>query len=244
MLLYSDNGGTKQLRYYVVTGSSYVVNISANVTLTTDAWSHIALVRSGSASWTLYVNGSSVATSTENASVPDYAANLYVGRYQPAAIGYVNGWIDELRVSKGVARWTSNFIPPTAEYAGLDLDENITASDACSLSRIFALLLSETVTLTDNILKIYAKVFLDNITLSEIVNRSASITKSENCVITGGISKPIPFSPLSDTVVITDAFNVWLDKNTKSVTWTTISGGSTTWTPVSASSNTWTNVGT
>ena len=27
-----------------------------------------------------------------------------------------NGWIDELRVSKGIARWTSNFTPPTAPY--------------------------------------------------------------------------------------------------------------------------------
>ena len=27
-----------------------------------------------------------------------------------------NGWIDELRVSKGIARWTADFTPPTAAY--------------------------------------------------------------------------------------------------------------------------------
>ncbi|MHA1355733.1 MAG: DUF2341 domain-containing protein, partial [Candidatus Heimdallarchaeota archaeon] len=43
---------------------------------------------------------------------------LYVGcRMKPAGIGeYFPGYIDELRVSKGVARWTSNFIPPAGPY--------------------------------------------------------------------------------------------------------------------------------
>jgi hypothetical protein len=29
---------------------------------------------------------------------------------------YTNGWIDEFRFSKGIARWTSNFTPPVSEY--------------------------------------------------------------------------------------------------------------------------------
>ena len=28
----------------------------------------------------------------------------------------LNGWLDEFRISKGIARWTSNFTPPTQEY--------------------------------------------------------------------------------------------------------------------------------
>jgi hypothetical protein len=27
-----------------------------------------------------------------------------------------NGWLDEIRISKGIARWTSNFTPPSAPY--------------------------------------------------------------------------------------------------------------------------------
>jgi len=38
---------------------------------------------------------------------------LYVGRQN---IYYFNGSIDELRISKGKARWTSDFTPPAAEY--------------------------------------------------------------------------------------------------------------------------------
>jgi hypothetical protein len=33
----------------------------------------------------------------------------------------VNGWLDEFRVSKGVARWTSNFTPPTEEYSEFEV---------------------------------------------------------------------------------------------------------------------------
>jgi hypothetical protein len=29
---------------------------------------------------------------------------------------YFNGNLDEIRISKGIARWTSNFTPPSAEY--------------------------------------------------------------------------------------------------------------------------------
>jgi hypothetical protein len=42
---------------------------------------------------------------------------LYIGcRSDPGIIEYFPGYIDELRFSKGVARWTSNFIPPTGPY--------------------------------------------------------------------------------------------------------------------------------
>jgi hypothetical protein len=44
---------------------------------------------------------------------------LRVGSRDPATGSplYFNGWIDEVRISKGIARWTSNFTPPTAPYS-------------------------------------------------------------------------------------------------------------------------------
>jgi hypothetical protein len=44
--------------------------------------------------------------------------NLTIGTYFGTSLNYglLAGFIDELRISKGIARWTSNFTPPTAPY--------------------------------------------------------------------------------------------------------------------------------
>jgi hypothetical protein len=94
---------------------------TATWTPSTNTWYHLAVVRNGSGANTikLYVDGESktLATDTWNkTSIADLADSLFVGRYGTgAAAGYFNGWIDELRVLKGTAVWTSDF------YAGAHL---------------------------------------------------------------------------------------------------------------------------
>ncbi|HED05973.1 MAG TPA: hypothetical protein ENI61_04750, partial [Ignavibacteria bacterium] len=47
--------------------------------------------------------------------LPDYNTLLHIG--DNTMYGHLlNGQTDEFRISKGIARWTSNFTPPTAEY--------------------------------------------------------------------------------------------------------------------------------
>ena len=45
------------------------------------------------------------------------ASGLRIGHQQagPAGYGFI-GYIDELRISKGIARWTTDFDPPTGPY--------------------------------------------------------------------------------------------------------------------------------
>ena len=47
-----------------------------------------------------------------------YASDaLWIGAHGGPIAGWdMNGWLDEIRIVKGVAKWTSNFTPPTAEY--------------------------------------------------------------------------------------------------------------------------------
>jgi RHS repeat-associated protein len=46
---------------------------------------------------------------------------LKVGCHVPGGAGYdMDGWIDEVRVSKGIARWTQDFTPPSAPPAAYD----------------------------------------------------------------------------------------------------------------------------
>jgi hypothetical protein len=65
------------------------------------------------------VNGVSSATLNVTGVTANNSVNkLAIGRLGEYNGFYYNGWIDELRFSKGVARWTSNFTPPTSPYGG------------------------------------------------------------------------------------------------------------------------------
>ena len=77
-------------------------------TVTTNAWNHLAVVRN-SGVMTMYINGSvtSTATNTTSYTVPfKYIGMSYDGRC-------LTGYIDDLRITKGIARYTSAFIAPT-----------------------------------------------------------------------------------------------------------------------------------
>ena len=116
----NNNAGTYRLYFVGVTGGSTYFSLGntardTSPNLTTGAWYHIALVRSGS-SFYWFQNGSQLgATYTDSHSIPDYAAPVIIGCYSGVA-NYFNGWLDEFRVSKGIARWTSNFTPPATPY--------------------------------------------------------------------------------------------------------------------------------
>ena len=89
--------------------------------LTLSAWSHVAASRS-SGTLRLFLSGVNIAqdTFTNNISTGD---PLIIGRrwdYNEAS-KFFNGYIDELRVTKGVARYTTNFVPQTAPFVNLPI---------------------------------------------------------------------------------------------------------------------------
>jgi hypothetical protein len=79
-----------------------------------NAWVHVAAVRNSSTT-TAFVNGLSVGTTTQTPNISQFA---YVGRAADSSVPqFFNGYIDDLRITKGVARYTANFTPPTAPFA-------------------------------------------------------------------------------------------------------------------------------
>lgn len=89
-------------------------NRTAVAALSTNTWYHFALVRNGT-SIVAYHNGTNVDSITSSATLSDNTTALYIGA-QPLGFSW-NGWIEELRISKGIARWTANFTPPTQPYS-------------------------------------------------------------------------------------------------------------------------------
>lgn len=85
-------------------------------TVSTNAWHHVAIVRS-SGTITLYLNGVSKASGSASMASDSTNQNIDIGSISGGGF-YYNGWLDEIRISKGIARWTSNFTPPTSQYGG------------------------------------------------------------------------------------------------------------------------------
>ena len=113
-----NNAGTYTFRFLQipVSGGAMTIDITNTTTLSANTWYHIALVRSGN-SWYMFKNGTQFgSTATEADPVTDHATSLTIGRWCTNYPRELNGWLDEFRISKGVARWTSNFTPPTAPY--------------------------------------------------------------------------------------------------------------------------------
>jgi hypothetical protein len=87
-------------------------DLTCNSAITQNAWQHVALVRSGS-TMTAYVSGTSVGSVTFSNNLTDQTLSIasYVG-----GGGYLNGYMDDVRITKGYARYTANFTPPAASF--------------------------------------------------------------------------------------------------------------------------------
>ena len=85
----------------------YSINPPADQT-----WCHVAGVRAGSTFY-LFVDGELQGMATMPGTLISAAGAIYIGGIGNLSTGcdFLNGWIDELRMTKGVARYTANFTP-------------------------------------------------------------------------------------------------------------------------------------
>ena len=80
-----------------------------------NTWNHYALVRNGS-NCSSYLNGTSIYSGSCDSVNIAGSNSLTIGR-APAGLNYFySGYIDEVRISN-IARWTTNFTPPTVPYS-------------------------------------------------------------------------------------------------------------------------------
>ncbi len=113
----ADNDGYGLLLY----SNDHIAILLGNVewgisdsVLQVGVWTHLALVRY-SGYWSLYVNGKSISMSDVTNQAPiTPSTDFYVGAANHGG-AFFNGAIDEVRISN-VARYTSNFTPPSAPF--------------------------------------------------------------------------------------------------------------------------------
>lgn len=107
------------LYYFPSTSQTAIIN-TAGTTINSNQWYHLAIVRNGT-TITSYLNGTlyGVANTSFTASLdsgPGTANTFVVGCAGGTTQQNIAGYIDEVRVTIGVARYTTNFAVPTAPY--------------------------------------------------------------------------------------------------------------------------------
>lgn len=121
IMLFTDNTG--RIGSYIGNGTTYTNGPSGSTSLSgTTSWYHIAFVRNG-ANVMLFVNGVQEG-STVNIGAGWSIPNLTGFPWRIAIVGnaaspthsIAYGIYDEYRLSVGIARWTTNFPPPTGPY--------------------------------------------------------------------------------------------------------------------------------
>lgn len=100
---------SRRLNYYV-SGSAV---ITTSVTLTLSTWYHVAVVRNAGTT-TLYINGTSSGTWSDSTNYTNKRMGWGDSTYSPGTP--INGWLDDCRITKGVARYTANFTPPALPF--------------------------------------------------------------------------------------------------------------------------------
>ncbi len=116
---YINSDGSMTFIVLTANAATVVLNSAAGA-FTTGNFYHVALIRGwgGIANgWALTKDGNAIATTTDADSPINQTGNFTIGTaLQDAGNGF-DGWIDEFRISKGIARWTTTFTPPTAAYS-------------------------------------------------------------------------------------------------------------------------------
>ena len=106
--------------------------------MNTGAWTHCALVRNGD-SFQIYINGVPSGNSRTTAlTIADSTMDLTICGAAGETITASTALIDELRISKGIARWTADFSAnlPTGPYSSLTSISSFMGVPYASVSKV------------------------------------------------------------------------------------------------------------
>ena len=126
--IYVNSGEGGRIRVYYNGSSKFTTTGGFSL----NTWTHLAVVRS-SGTITVYFNGTADATTQSYSGQYGKTGDLYIGDQHTGGGGAPQMYVDDLRVTKGVARYTSNFTAPTTAHltsAGDSLKNIIVNEDA------------------------------------------------------------------------------------------------------------------
>ena len=121
-LIFGIKDDDKKLFFRVYDNGAYILNdIRSSTTISFNAWTHVAIVRSGVNHY-IFADGvlSASFSTPNNYALLDKSVELIIGGLMGSGDrtrwGRFDGYIDEFRFTKGIARYTENFTPPTKPF--------------------------------------------------------------------------------------------------------------------------------
>jgi hypothetical protein len=105
----------RQLRVLGDDGNTLLIGSATGLPVAGSTYFHFALVKQGT-TWTAYINGLSIGTATSSATWGVNSGGMVIGNTYDNGACPFTGAIDEFRFSN-VARYTTNFTPPTSVFA-------------------------------------------------------------------------------------------------------------------------------
>ena len=114
-VFYVNSSGELGFTGYSAPNVPGIALASAASVVALNTWAHVAVTRSGT-TWRLFYNGTIVATGTESGNIAGNSRPVQLGRQASATARDFNGHIDDFRITKDVARYTSAFTVPSAAF--------------------------------------------------------------------------------------------------------------------------------
>lgn len=113
----------ERIYFQMKSGGSTVVLMATDAAIVTaSTWYHIAVVENGD-NYYIFLDGIEVASTTDTDRPDNYTGNVLWGAENATgSVNYINSYFDEVRISNGVSRWTSDFTPLSSPYSTTALD--------------------------------------------------------------------------------------------------------------------------
>jgi hypothetical protein len=97
----------------VTTSGTFLIVSSYSGSTTVNTWKHVAITRSSN-TLRRFVDGTLQGSTTWSANLT--GTSFLIGGSPFGSAGYLNGNIDDFRITVGVARYTANFTPAAAAF--------------------------------------------------------------------------------------------------------------------------------
>ena len=111
-------GQSNRILFYITTNNKLNMFdgtntwLSSTNTVTANQWVHVAVARASGIT-KLFINGTQEASSSDTRNYILGTVGLHIGRQNEATVNDFMGYMDDFRITRGYARYTATFTPPT-----------------------------------------------------------------------------------------------------------------------------------